>query len=139
MQAIKILTVDDSKMVRLMVGKAFKPYECLVLEASNGAEGLDLARREQPGLILLDYTMPVMDGLDTMTALRADPATRDIPVVMLTAEGSKDIMQKWPASACATTWSNPSRTKRSWSVWDASSACARKSCPPPSLPKPLDP
>lgn len=91
---LKILTVDDSKMVRIMVARAFKSYDCIVLEATNGEEGIVVARREHPDLILLDYTMPVMDGLDTMTALRADPAIQNIPVIMLTAEGSKGIMAK---------------------------------------------
>ena len=95
--SIKILTVDDSKMVRIMVGKAFKPIDCILLEASNGEEGMAIVRREKPDLILLDYTMPVMDGLDTMNALRAEPALRDIPVVMLTAEGSQDIKLKMAA------------------------------------------
>ena len=90
----RILTVDDSKMVRIMVGKVLQPYACVLLEASNGAEALEVVRRDKPDLILLDYTMPVMDGLDTMTALRADPALQAIPVIMLTAEGSKDVMVK---------------------------------------------
>ena len=95
--SLKILTVDDSKMVRLMVGKAFKPFGCAVFEASHGGEGLEVARREKPDLILLDYTMPVMDGLETMTALQAEPDLRQIPVVMLTAEGSADIKLKMSA------------------------------------------
>lgn len=88
----RILTVDDSRLVRLRVGKALAPCNCVLLEASNGAEGLDLARGEKPDLILLDYTMPVMDGLDTMTALRADPELQSVPVIMLTAEGSRTTM-----------------------------------------------
>ncbi len=87
----KILTIDDSKMVRIMIGRAFKNLDCRLLEASNGEEGLEVARSHRPDLILLDYTMPVMDGLDTMTALQADVELRSIPVIMLTAEGSKDI------------------------------------------------
>lgn len=90
--SVNILTIDDSKMVRIMIGRAFKDLDCRLLEASNGEEGLEVARRNRPDLILLDYTMPVMDGLDTMTALRADSDLRSIPVIMLTAEGSKDIM-----------------------------------------------
>lgn len=89
--SVNILTIDDSKMVRIMIGRAFKDLDCRLLEATNGQEGLEIARRDRPDLILLDYTMPVMDGLDTMTAIQADAELRSIPVIMLTAEGSKDI------------------------------------------------
>ncbi len=92
--SIKILTVDDSKTVRLIVGRAFKRFDCVVLEASNGADGLAVAAREKPDVILLDYTMPVMDGLETMTQLVSAPELKSIPVVMLTALGGRDTMVK---------------------------------------------
>ncbi|HWC61194.1 MAG TPA: response regulator, partial [Verrucomicrobiae bacterium] len=60
--SIKILTVDDSKTIRQIVAKAFRLYDCNVLEAANGVLGLAVASREKPDVILLDYTMPVMDG-----------------------------------------------------------------------------
>ena len=59
----KLLTVDDSKTVRMIVRKAFKGYDCEILEAGNGVEGLAVASKEMPDLILLDVTMPVMDGV----------------------------------------------------------------------------
>jgi two-component system cell cycle response regulator len=86
----KILTVDDSRTVRLIVRKAFKPFDCEILEASNGVEGLAAAAKAQPTLILLDITMPVMDGVEMLTRLKADPQLRGIPVIMLTAEGGRD-------------------------------------------------
>ena len=58
----KILTVDDSKTIRLIVAKAFKSFDCEVLEGANGVEGLALATREKPDVIVLDFTMPIMDG-----------------------------------------------------------------------------
>jgi two-component system cell cycle response regulator len=78
----------------MVVMRAFKAFDCVVLEAVNGAEGLAVAARERPDLILLDYTMPVLDGFETMSRLVADPGLKTIPVVMLTAEGSKDIIAK---------------------------------------------
>ena len=63
--SIKILTVDDSKTIRLIVAKSFKPFDCTVLEADNGVVGLAVASREKPDIILLDYTMPVMDGFES--------------------------------------------------------------------------
>ena len=56
-----------------------------VLEAANGEEGLDLARREQPDLVLLDVMMPGLDGWSVARALAGDPRTREIPIVFLTA------------------------------------------------------
>ena len=90
----KILTVDDSKTVRIIVKKAFKSYDCEILEAANGVEGLALAAKETPDLILLDVTMPVMDGVEMLTKLKADPALKTIPVMMLTAEGGRDNVLK---------------------------------------------
>ncbi len=90
----KILTVDSSKTVRIIVRKAFKSYDCEILEAANGVEGLALASKENPDLILLDVTMPVMDGVEMLTKLKSDPALKGIPVMMLTAEGGRDNVLK---------------------------------------------
>jgi two-component system cell cycle response regulator len=86
--------VDDSKTVRLMVGRAFKKFDCIVLEAANGADGLAVAAREKPDVILLDYTMPVLDGLDMVTQLISDPELKAIPVVMLTALSGRETLAK---------------------------------------------
>ena len=88
--AAKILSVDDSRTIRLIVGKAFKPYECTVLEAGNGEEGLATAAREKPDLIVLDVTMPIMDGVTMLTKLREDESLKSIPVIMLTAESGRE-------------------------------------------------
>lgn len=90
----KILTVDDSKTVRIIVRKAFKSYDCEILEAGNGVEGLAVAAKEMPDLILLDITMPVMDGVEMLTKLKSDPQLKGIPVMMLTAEGGRDNVLK---------------------------------------------
>ena len=90
----KILSVDDSKTVRIIIKKAFKLYDCEILEGANGVEGLALATKETPDLILLDVTMPVMDGVEMLTKLKADPALKSIPVIMLTAEGGKEHVLK---------------------------------------------
>ena|ERR1700677_856797 len=88
----KILTVDDSRMVRLMVAKTFQPYGCDVYEASSGTEGLSIAAAVIPDLIFLDITMPDMNGLVVLENLRQVPELAGIPVIMLTAEsGNKSI------------------------------------------------
>jgi two-component system cell cycle response regulator len=90
--SVKILTVDDSKTIRLIVAKAFQPFDCMVLEADNGVVGLAVASREKPDLILLDYTMPVMDGFEVLARLRSDPDLKATPVIMLTAEAGRDTV-----------------------------------------------
>ena len=87
---IKILSVDDSRTIRLIVAKAFRPYDCQICEATNGEEGLAVAAREKPDLVFLDVTMPVMDGVTMLTKLKEDPALKMIPVIMLTAESGRD-------------------------------------------------
>ncbi len=92
--ALKVLAVDDSKTIRMIVKKAFKPFKCEIFEAANGKEGLEMAANEKPGLIVLDITMPVMTGIEMLEKLKADPELADTPVIMLTAESGKDnVMQ----------------------------------------------
>lgn len=88
--ASKILSVDDSRTIRMIVARAFRPYDCTLCEAGNGEEGLVVATREKPDVILLDVTMPVMDGVTMLTKLKEDPALKSIPVIMLTAESGRE-------------------------------------------------
>ena len=92
--SLKILTVDDSKTIRMIVKKAFRPYDCEMLEGENGVEGLAIAAREKPDLIVLDITMPVMNGIEMLEKLKNESSLKDIPVIMLTAEsGKENVMQ----------------------------------------------
>lgn len=90
----KILTVDDSRTVHILVKKAFKDCDVQILQANNGVEGLSVAAKESPNVILLDITMPVMDGVEMLTRLKGDPALKQIPVIMLTAEGGREAVMK---------------------------------------------
>ncbi|HQF38395.1 MAG TPA: response regulator [Opitutaceae bacterium] len=88
----KLLTIDDSKTIRLILARAFKEYDCALIEAANGEEGLKAAAEHKPDLIILDITMPTMDGIQMLTQLRA---TGDqTPVIMLTAEGGASSVEK---------------------------------------------
>jgi two-component system cell cycle response regulator len=91
---IRILNVDDSRTVRLVVTKTFQRYDCTVCEACNGEEGLAAAGREKPDLIILDVIMPVMDGIAMLARLRADPELKTIPVIMLTAESDRETVRQ---------------------------------------------
>ena len=81
----RVLIVDDvaTNRIVLKVKLAAAFYE--TLQASRGEEALRLAQQARPDLILLDVELPDMDGIEVCRALRADPRTRDLPVVMITA------------------------------------------------------
>ena len=82
----RILICDDEETVRLLVRKMLdKDY--IVLEATNGEEAVETAKTQQPDLILMDLIMPKMDGYTACSEIAAGQATREIPVVMLTAVG----------------------------------------------------
>ena len=82
----KILSIDDSKTIRLLLARLFRPFACEWMEAANGEEGLAVAARENPDLIILDYNMPVMDGLAMLRKLREHATLQRTPVIMLTAD-----------------------------------------------------
>jgi len=78
----------------MIVRKTFRNYDVDILEASNGVEGLAMASKEGPDIILLDVTMPVMDGVEMLTKLKGDALLKPTPVVMLTAEAGKENVMK---------------------------------------------
>lgn len=89
-ELVKVLVAEDSSTVRhLLVGRlAADGYQ--VIEAADGEEALALVREEGPDLLVLDKVMPGYDGFEVVRALREDPLTRAIPVVMLTERASED-------------------------------------------------
>ena len=89
-----ILSVDDSRMVHMVVAKTLKPYDVELLTASNGEEGVKLALDKMPDLVLLDATMPIMNGIEALEELKNTPETKEIPVVMLSADCSQDNMDQ---------------------------------------------
>ena len=92
-----ILIIDDEKeYCKLTKINLQGSGEFRVLEAGNGKEGIKLAKKFAPDLILLDIMMPRMDGFEVLQALKKDPKTMAIPVVMLTAKG--DDLSKLQAS-----------------------------------------
>ena len=97
MKTPRILLVDDSRATRAIVAKMLGGYECEILEAANGALGLEAARQSQPDLIVLDMTMPVMNGVEALQALQSDEALRTIPVIMLTANSNPEEMEQMKA------------------------------------------
>jgi two-component system, cell cycle response regulator len=89
----RILIVDDDIAVRMRVRDLLeKPGSCEVLEASDGLGGLALASEHRPDVILLDIMMPGLSGLDVCERLRAEPITRDIPIIILSAGDEQQSM-----------------------------------------------
>ncbi len=86
----KILIIEDEPAMRANVADILEMENFQPLSAATGREGLEVARREQPALILCDILMPGMDGHAVLEALRADEATARIPFIFLTAKG--DLM-----------------------------------------------
>ncbi|WP_214627681.1 response regulator [Paenibacillus agaridevorans] len=81
----RILLVEDNEMNRDMLSRRLIRKGFTVDMAVDGRQGVELASAIQPDLILMDLSLPVMDGWDATRALKADPGTRNIPVIALTA------------------------------------------------------
>jgi DNA-binding response OmpR family regulator len=85
----RILAVDDEPHILKLVSFSLTSKGFEVIEASDGLTAVELAEREQPDLILLDVMMPVLDGYEACRRIKANPATKDIPIVMLSAKSQK--------------------------------------------------
>jgi len=84
---VRILVVDDNQSLVLVIQRLLEKEGYAVLTAFDGRQGLRLARREKPDLIILDIIMPGIDGYQVSRRLQADPGTASIPVLMLTVMG----------------------------------------------------
>ena len=102
-----ILTVDDSKGLRLFVQKALSAFACDLHEASNGYNAFFAIERARPDLILLDVSMPVMDGIETLSRLKAAPELSSIPVIMLTSPADHAVMGQLTALGSSGTLMKP--------------------------------
>ncbi len=99
----KILTVDDSRTMREMVSFTLKGAGYEVLEAGDGQQGLNVVTANKVDLVIADLNMPVMDGLTMIRKLRANPAHRTLPILMLTTESDEKKKAEGRAAG-ATGW-----------------------------------
>ena len=90
MAAPTILVVDDQPINVQLLKRKLEREGIQVTAAYNGAEALQLVKKEKPDLILLDVMMPDMDGIEVCQRLQADEATRSIPMIFITARTSKE-------------------------------------------------
>lgn len=87
---MRILLVDDDPGTRNIIRRVLaRDFQCSIAEASNGLEALAALESDRFALVVLDLQMPVMDGLETLEAIRTSSAHAGVPVVMLTGEASE--------------------------------------------------
>ncbi len=91
---LKILTIEDDKFLRELIKRKLQEVGFEAVSASNGEEGLKLAKAEKPNLILLDLIMPGMDGFTTLKELQKDPLLASVPVIILSNLGQQDDIDK---------------------------------------------
>ena len=89
--ADKVLVVDVEREIRHLLQTSLSEEGYEVVAASNGEEAIELAKRENPQVILLDIEMPGIDGIETCKRLKAEEKTRLIPIIMMTTLGDRDI------------------------------------------------
>jgi two-component system alkaline phosphatase synthesis response regulator PhoP/two-component system response regulator VicR len=100
MPPLKILVCDDERHIVRLIQVNLERQGYQVVTAYDGKEGLEKVRTEKPDMCVLDVMMPYMDGFEVLKALRRDPATEGLPVIMLTAKAQdKDVFEGYQYGA----------------------------------------
>ena len=89
-----VVVADDDAVTTLMISTILKHFDFDCQVAHDGAQAISMVRDQMPDVVLLDVSMPQMNGFEALTALRSDPATREIPVVMVTAHHNEAELVK---------------------------------------------
>jgi CheY-like chemotaxis protein len=95
-----VLVVEDFEDNRFMMRRLLEMSGYLVLEAINGEEAVEVARRERPGLILMDLSLPLLDGLAATRRIRQHEDLRDVPIVAVSAHDTADFHADALAAGC---------------------------------------
>lgn len=91
----RVLVIDDDENITLFISRLLtKKFNCKVETAYDGLEGLAKMKETNPEVIFLDVTMPVMDGLETLEAVKADSNFNEVPIIMLTAVSERTVIEK---------------------------------------------
>jgi len=96
----KVLLVEDNEMNRDMLSRRLIRRGFEVIFAVDGEQGVDAARREKPDIILMDLSLPVMDGWEATRRVKSDDATRGVPVIALTARAMVGDREKAMEAGC---------------------------------------
>ncbi|HYG10366.1 MAG TPA: response regulator [Pyrinomonadaceae bacterium] len=102
-----VLVVDDSSDIRELMRMILQMKNCLVIEAVNGQEAVELAPQVHPNLILMDLSMPVLDGYEATRLLKAQDITQNIPIVAVSAFCDMENQHKAVAAGCVECVSKP--------------------------------
>ena len=97
---MKVLLVEDNEMNRDMLSRRLKKRGFDVVMAIDGQQGVDLANAETPDIILLDMSLPVMDGWTAARQLKSDASTKDLPIIALTAHAMSGDREKAMEAGC---------------------------------------
>jgi two-component system, cell cycle response regulator DivK len=97
---VKVLLVEDNEMNRDMLSRRLTRRGYEVVFAEDGQQGVDMARSEDPDLILMDMSLPIMDGWEATRRVKADPATRHVPVIGFTAHALVEDREKALQAGC---------------------------------------
>ncbi len=100
MTSHRILLVEDNEMGRDMLSRRLDRAGYEVITAADGEQALDIMRHRQPSLVLMDMSLPVMDGWTACRSARADPRTQQIPIIALTAHAMATDRQSALAAGC---------------------------------------
>jgi two-component system cell cycle response regulator DivK len=96
----RVLLVEDNEMNRDMLSRRLTRRGFEVIFAVDGQQGVDLARTERPDIILMDMSLPVLDGWEATRRVKADDATRSVPVIGLTAHAMSGDYEKAIEAGC---------------------------------------
>lgn len=111
MSTYRILVVDDSALNRKLVTTILHANHFEVLEAVDGEQAITVATSERPSLILMDIQLPKLDGYEATRRLRAQPETKDIPIIALTANAMAGEDERAQAAGCDGYISKPIDTR----------------------------
>ena len=96
----RVLLVEDNEDNRIVYSTILRHFGYQVTEALNGEEGISKAKSEMPDLILMDISIPIIDGWEATQVLKHDPGTRDIPIIALTAHALASDREKAMEVGC---------------------------------------
>ena len=133
-EAGRVLIVDDDATVRLVCAAKLKAEGLQVLEAADGLDALEQARRECPDLVLTDVTMPGLDGFELAERLRGDERTHGMPVIFLSGEGGQANAQRARALGAVAYLTKPF-DPRALAAFVANELVAARAVPPSVWPR----
>lgn len=92
--SVKVLVIDDAPYIRRLIVRMLEKVGYETIEASNGVQGLEILKAEQPDVVTCDVSMPYMDGHEFVAEARNDTAVKHIPIIIITATGKSEQNRK---------------------------------------------